>query len=89
MLPIATKRTIVVGLPLLACYRHRSYVGDLSQKADVLRALGHELEARERWSASELEGLYDELYQLMLIAFAELSVADGGSRLRALRVARG
>lgn len=115
------KRTIVVGLPLLVCYRHRSYVGDLSQKADILRALGHELEprrreldaldgprsndiffglnnlnirhnnpeARERRSASELKALYDELYQLMLIAFAELSVADSGSRLRALRVARG
>lgn len=102
-------------------YRHRSYVGDLSQKADILRALGHELEPRrreldaidgprsndiffglntlnirhnnpevhERWGDSELEALYDELYQLMLIAFAELSVADGGNRLRSLRAERG
>lgn len=42
-------------------------------------------DVRERLDDAQLERLYDELYQLMLIAFAELDVADGGNLLRTAR----
>lgn len=39
----------------------------------------------ERLDDAQLERLYDELYQLMLIAFAELDVANGGNLIRTAR----